>query len=216
MLRSQQLLKKVGKCIRELDECSYFTGKKSQKLKSERGGSIDTAVKHKVHWPHEAILGGVVGQHITYNQLPLTQWVQGFCENIVEQKSSLSIYVNYCGTGDKFATSIILANQKRAKIDWEQIDAPIFHLWRDQVDFKFGYVPLQEQVMSDTGLLTSGFSGSLLQIHDIVKSTGKHNFLQARISIQSQLNVKSWVGPWNGYWEYATLGADQIWLSPGL
>ena len=44
-------------------------------------------VKHKVHWPHEAILSGTARQRDTYDQLTLTQWVQGFCRNILEEKS---------------------------------------------------------------------------------------------------------------------------------
>ena len=42
-------------------------------------------VKHKVQWPHEAILGGTARQCVTYDQLTLTQWVQGFCRNILEE-----------------------------------------------------------------------------------------------------------------------------------
>ena len=58
MLRSQKLQKRVGTHIRELDQSSHFPGN-DQKLKSQRGGSVDISVKHKVHWPHEAILVGV-------------------------------------------------------------------------------------------------------------------------------------------------------------
>ena len=46
------------------------------------------SVKNKVLWPHEAILGGANRQRVTYDQLSLTQWVQGFCKNILEEKSS--------------------------------------------------------------------------------------------------------------------------------
>ena len=77
----------MDKRIRELDQSSHFPGN-DQKLKSQRGGSVDISVKHKVHWPHEAILGGMTRQRVTYVQLSLTQWVQGFCKNILEQKSS--------------------------------------------------------------------------------------------------------------------------------
>ena len=46
------------------------------------------SVKRKVSWPHEPILSGVSRQRVTHDQLSLTQWVQGFCKNILEQKSS--------------------------------------------------------------------------------------------------------------------------------
>ena len=36
-------------------------------------------------WPHEAILGGVNRTRVTYDQLSLCQWVQGFCRNILDE-----------------------------------------------------------------------------------------------------------------------------------
>ena len=38
-------------------------------------------------WPHEPILGGIQRQRISYDQLTLTQWVQGFFRNILEEPS---------------------------------------------------------------------------------------------------------------------------------
>ena len=67
MLRSQKLQKRVDKLIRELDQSSHFPGD-DQKLKSQRAGSAEISVKHKVHWPHEAILGGVTRQRVAYDQ----------------------------------------------------------------------------------------------------------------------------------------------------
>ena len=56
MLKSHLLQKKVDKRLRDLNQSSHEQGK--EKIKSMRGGSIDIQVKHKVHWPHEAIWGG--------------------------------------------------------------------------------------------------------------------------------------------------------------
>ena len=108
--------------------------------------------------------------------------------------------VNYCGFEDKFASEIICANVKNKKA-WGEIRTPIFDLWRDQVDFTFGFVPLQEQVIPTANIPNSVFSGSLLQAHELVKATGKPNYLQARIPIQSQLNVKQWEEALVGYWD---------------
>ena len=77
----------MDKRISELDQSSHFPGN-DEKFKSQQGGSVDVPVKRKVQWPNEAILGGVARQRVTYDQLSLTQWVQGFCKNILEQKSS--------------------------------------------------------------------------------------------------------------------------------
>ena len=48
------------------------------KLNPSDGGSVEVIVKHKVAWPHEAILGGANRTRLTYDQLTLSQWVQGF------------------------------------------------------------------------------------------------------------------------------------------
>ena len=85
VLKSHCLQEKVEKRIKELVQSSHCQGK--LKYKSQRGGDIDIQVKHKVHWPHEAILGGTARQRVSYDQLTLTQWVQGFCRNILEEKS---------------------------------------------------------------------------------------------------------------------------------
>ena len=42
---------------------------------------------------------------------------------------------------------------------------------------------------------------SPIQIHEIVRSTSKPNFMQARIQIDSQLNVETWKKYLEGYWD---------------
>ena len=94
------LQKKVVRRIRDLDQSYHLSGNDSKlKHKSKRGGNVDVSVKRKVSWPHEPILGGVSRQRVSYDQLSLTQWVQGFCKNILDQKSSdrREIMVSYLG-----------------------------------------------------------------------------------------------------------------------
>ena len=38
-------------------------------------------------------------------------------------------------------------------------------------------------------------------IHEIVRSTGKPNFMQARFPVNSQLNVDAWKNHLQGYWD---------------
>ena len=80
VLRSSQIIqKKVDARLRELEVLNESSGTSlGSKLKSKRGGPIDVYVKHKVAWPHEAILGGATRARLTYNQLTLSQWVQGY------------------------------------------------------------------------------------------------------------------------------------------
>ena len=131
MLRSQKLQKKVDKRIRELDQSSHFPGN-DEKFKSQRGGGVDVPVKRKVQWPHEAILGGVARQRITYDQLSLTQWVQGFCKNILEQKSScrrdtmvsylsdlMEDATDFSWQGAKAAHAVLLCEMERGSLTWE-------------------------------------------------------------------------------------------------
>ena len=78
--------KKVDKRVRQLDQSSHCQGKgKFKSMRGGGGGNIEIQVKHKVRWPHEAILGGVTCQRVNYDQLSSTQWVQGFCRNILEE-----------------------------------------------------------------------------------------------------------------------------------
>ena len=78
-LKSSTIQRKVDRRIRELNHSSHLPGNEnSAKLKSKRGGTVEVSVKNKVSWPHEAILGGVSRQRVTYDQLSLTQFIQTF------------------------------------------------------------------------------------------------------------------------------------------
>ena len=88
MFRSSEIIqRKVDARLRELEVINETSGMHlSTKLKSKRGGPVDVYVKHKITWPHEAILGGANRSRVTYDQLTLSQWVQGFCRNILDEK----------------------------------------------------------------------------------------------------------------------------------
>ena len=81
MLKSSHVQRKVDRRIKDLNQSSCDIGK--LKYKSLRGGDVDVQVRHKVNWPHEAILSSVTRQRVAYDQLSLTQWVHGFCKNIL-------------------------------------------------------------------------------------------------------------------------------------
>ena len=111
------LQKKVDRRIRDLDQSSHLSGNDSKlKHKSKRGGNVDVSVKRKVSLPHEPILGGDSRQRVTYDQLSLTQWVKGFCKNILEQKSSdrREIMVSYLGDLMEDATDFSWQGAKAA------------------------------------------------------------------------------------------------------
>ena len=83
---SVTLQKQVDARLRDLESSQDEAGMpKSRKIKSKRGGPVDVLVKHKIAWPHETILGGVNRSRLTYDQLSMSQWVQGFCKNILDE-----------------------------------------------------------------------------------------------------------------------------------
>ena len=49
---------------------------------------MDVVIKHKMAWPHEAILRSTNRTRITYDQLTLSQWVPGFCCNILDKQDN--------------------------------------------------------------------------------------------------------------------------------
>ena len=63
--KSVKIKRQVDKRIRELEQQSEVAGTLG-KIKSKRGGSVEVLVKHKVAWPHEAILGGGGAQDLDY------------------------------------------------------------------------------------------------------------------------------------------------------
>ena len=124
-LKSKTLQQKVDRRIMDLDEATSSQGK-DVKIKSKRGGNIEVHVKNKVSWPHEAILGGINRQ--SYDQLSLTQWVQGFCRNILEENSSEKKYImilymadlmedatDFLWQGAKAAHAVLLCDMERGR-----------------------------------------------------------------------------------------------------
>ena len=83
---------------------------------------------------HEAILGGTARLCVTYDQLTLTQWVQGFCHNILEEKSGkrkdLVAYLgdlmedatDFSWQGAKAAHAVLMCEMERGSVQWEDTD----------------------------------------------------------------------------------------------
>ena len=82
--KSAKIQQQVDKRIRELEKQSESADSVG-KIKSKRGGNVEVVVKHRVAWPHEVILGGVTRSRVSYDQLTMSQWVQGFCKNVLDE-----------------------------------------------------------------------------------------------------------------------------------
>ena len=74
---SKSIQRQIDRRLAQLDQSSHVQGKCcSQNIKSKQ--SIEVLVERRVSWAHEVILGGSTWQRVTYDQLSLTQFMQGF------------------------------------------------------------------------------------------------------------------------------------------
>ena len=130
--KSEQLQKQVDSRLRQLKKASQKTGKHdSEKFKSKRGGGLEILVKNKVAWPHESILSGANRTRVTYDQLNITQWVQGFCRNIMDERDEKTRFqmvrymselmedaTDFTWQGAKAAHAVLLCEFERGTVSW--------------------------------------------------------------------------------------------------
>ena len=130
---SSSIQHQIDERLRELEVLPEDTGVGFKgKLKSKRGGPVDVLVKHKIAWPHEAILGGVNRTRVTYDQLTLSQWVQGFCKNILDEsdnrkREKMIAYMadlmedttDFTWQGAKGAHAVLCCELERGTLTWD-------------------------------------------------------------------------------------------------
>ena len=86
-------------------------------------------------WPHDVILGGQNRTRVTYDQLSLTQFAQGFIKNVLEEKSEkiwekMLMYfadlmedaTDFSWSNAKAANAVILCEMERGRLTWEDSD----------------------------------------------------------------------------------------------
>ena len=113
---SKKIQKQIDQKIAQLGKCQKEGNEQSEKIKSQRGGPVDVVVRHKVPWPHEHILGGPTRQRVTYDNLSLTQFIQGFVKNVLDEpcQKSKEKMLHYLGDLMEDATDFSWANAKAA------------------------------------------------------------------------------------------------------
>ena len=109
--------------------------------------------------------------------------------------------INHMVVEDKFANSILHVHRLLHNEQIEGANSETYNAWRRQSDFDFGFVPLSDQMVSNVSTINHVEDKSPLQIHDLVRATNKPNFMQARIPVQSQLNVRAWKKYLANYWD---------------
>ena len=126
---------RVDQRLAALEKKAKHTGKDSKKLKSLRGGDVDVVVKTRVAWPQETILSGPNRNRISYDQLSLPQFVQGFVRNMLDEKnhSTRERMLTYLGdlmedTTDfswqnaKGSHAVLLCDMERGNLTWHDTD----------------------------------------------------------------------------------------------
>ena len=88
---------KIDKKLASLEKSRRDQGNDSVKIKSKRDGATDVLVNKRMAWPQDHILGGPTKQRLSYDKLNLTQFVQGFAKNILEEpdENSRKCMLNY-------------------------------------------------------------------------------------------------------------------------
>ena len=128
---SRELQRKVNRRLSKLEKSSASQGKSGSKIKSKGGGGVEVLVEKKVAWAHESILGGTHRQRISYDQLTLTQFVQGFVRNILDEsdencREQMLVYLsdlmedatNFTWGNAKAAHAVLLCEMERGVLDW--------------------------------------------------------------------------------------------------
>ena len=82
---SRRIQKQIDQTIAKLEKEQTQGNEDGDKIKSKGGGPVEVLVKQKVAWPHEHILRGQKRQHLTHSQITLTQFVQGFVKNVLDE-----------------------------------------------------------------------------------------------------------------------------------
>ena len=112
--------------------------------------------------------------------------------------------VNNVGMDEKFVSTIIFANQGNRDLA-QGVNTPIFNQWQRQINFQFGFVPLGCLLMPSSVTSWNSHDYSPIEMHKIIRKTGKPNFLQARLPVASQLHVDIWQSLLTDYWDQQLL-----------
>ena len=110
---------------------------------------------------------------------------------------------HYTGVQDKFVNSILHVGQFNGITP--NVDTEIYQKWRNQSDLTLGFVPLAEQIMPKDTSINDPKTLSPIEMQNVVRATGKPKFMEARLPVKSQLNVKAWKMNLTKYWDQQLL-----------
>ena len=77
--------------------------------------------------------------------------------------------INYSGIEDKFANSILHAHQFVKNLIGN-VNTCIHKKWREQSQFDFGFVPIDDQTMPNTNIVNQCADVSPFKLHDQIRA----------------------------------------------
>ena len=121
---------------------------------------------------------------------------QGYSESSDSHESKI---FDINGLDDKYLHSILNVTPDRKS--WKQIDNEITRAWRSQTEFEFGFIPLSQFQEATSDVVNELADYCPIKAHNIVLKSGKPNFLQARVKVDTQLHLDEWQKQLQGYWD---------------
>ena len=128
---SRSIQKGIDKKLASLQKEKHDQGNDTPKIKSKRGGASDILVNKRVSWPQDHVLGGPTKQRLSYDQLNLTQFVQGFAKNILEEsehdcREKMLHYLaelmedanDFSWANAKASHAVLMCEMERGVVDW--------------------------------------------------------------------------------------------------
>ena len=104
---------------------------------------------------------------------------------------------------DKYHLELLFKKKYREKIAKAQTNAT-FRAWQAQNDQKFGFVPLNDLVMPERDSFIK-CDIDPIKMHEIVNSSGKHNFMGKQLIVNSDLKLPAWEKHLVHYWDQQLL-----------
>ena len=77
----------------------------------------------------------------------------------------------------------------------------LFKQWDNQTIDKYGFIPLSEMTLPETKNSKNSSLATIFDIHRSIVDTKTHNFMEAQIEIESQLNPDAWDKYLKNYWD---------------
>ena len=125
-----------------LQELADNAGKGNEKIKSQRGGSVDVYVGKRIKWPHEFVLSGIIKERVSYNQLTPIQWKAGFFRSMREEVNfknrefmldymiNLEDATDFSWAAAKASHAVLLCRMEQGEVkDWTNVEKLTVRAW---------------------------------------------------------------------------------------